>query len=119
VLQGLVQSGTTIYSFTFSPSLESTLLSDTIAVSTSHDLVLQQAMRENTAAEFAALSGGKRVRFHDEHNLEPKVSILAHDVHDGYTLSFHPTSPAPGFHAIKVEVLNRRPHLEVTWRPNY
>jgi VWFA-related protein len=117
VLQGLVQSGTTIYSFTFSPSPESTLLSDTIAGLMSHDLVLQ-AMRENTAAEFAALSGGKRMRFHDEHDLEPKVSSLEHDVHDGYTLSFHPTSQALGFHAIKVEVLNRQP-LEVRWRTNY
>jgi len=118
VLHDLVQSATTIYSFTFSPSPESTLLSDTIPVSTSHDHVLE-AMRENTAAEFAALSGGKRVRFHDEHDLEPEVSILAHDIHDGYTLSFHPTSHAPGFHAIRVEVLNGRPHLEVAWRTNY
>jgi VWFA-related protein len=117
VLQGLVQSGTTIYSFTFSPSPESTLLSDTIPVSTSHDHVLE-AMRENTASEFAALSGGKRVRFHDEHDLESEVSILAHDVHDGYTLSFNPTSRALGLHAIRV-VLNRRPHLEVVWRTNY
>jgi VWFA-related protein len=118
VLQELVQSAATIYSFTFSPSPESTLLSDTISVSTSNALVLE-AMHENTAAEFAALSGGKRVRFHDDQDLEPEVSTLAHDIHDGYTLSFHPTSHAPGFHAIRGEVLNARPDLEVTWRTNY
>ena len=118
VLQELVQSAATIYSFTFSPSPESTLLSDTISVSTSNALVLE-AMHENTAAEFAALSGGKRVRFHDDQGLEPEVSTLAHDIHDGYTLSFHPTSHALGFHAIRVEVLNARPDLEVTWRTNY
>ncbi len=118
VLQGLVQSAATIYSFTFSPSPEGTLLSDTISVSTSNTTVLE-AMRENTAAEFAALSGGRRVRFHDENDLEPEVSTLAHDIHDGYTLSFHPTSPAPGFHAIRIEVLNGPPQLEVRWRTNY
>ena len=118
VLQGLVQSAATIYSFTFSPSPESTLLSDTISASTSNAAVLE-AMRENTAAEFAALSGGRRVRFHDENDLESEVSTLAHDIHDGYTLSFHPASPVPGFHAIRVEVLNGPPHLEVKWRTNY
>jgi VWFA-related protein len=118
VLQGLVQSAATIYSFTFSPSPESTLLSDTISVSTTNAAVLE-AMRENTAAEFAALSGGKRVRFHDENDLEPEVSALSHDIRDGYILSFHPASPTAGFHAIRVEVLNGPPHLEVRWRTNY
>jgi len=118
VLQELVQSGTTVYSFTFSPSPESTLLSDTMAVPTSHGLVLE-AMRKNTAAEVATLSGGRRFRFHDEHDLEPALSILAHDIHDGYTISFYPTSHAAGFHSIQVELLNKRPHLEITWRTNY
>jgi VWFA-related protein len=118
VFRGLAESGTTIYSLTFSPSVESTLLSDSIGVSTPRGLVLE-AMRENTAAEVAALSGGKRVRFHDEHDLEREFSILAHDIHHGYILSFHPTSHEPGFHAITVEVVKKRTHLEVTSRTNY
>lgn len=91
VLRKLAVSGTTIYSLTFSPSPESTLLSDTINASTSHGLVLE-AMHENTAAEVAVLSGGKRLRFQDEHDLEHQLSILAKDIHHGYTLSFHPRS---------------------------
>ena len=58
-------------------------------------------------------------RFHDENDLEPEMSTLAHEIHDGYTLIYPPTSRERGFHAIRVEVLNARPRLAVTFRTNY
>ena len=81
--------------------------------------VVLKAMRENTAAEVAALSGGEHLRFRDEHDLETKLSILAKDIHSGYTLSFSPSSHDSGFHAIAVHVVKKHTRLEVVARTIY
>jgi VWFA-related protein len=138
LVRGLAESGTTIYSLTFStektrlkghsvkpfrgdrldqPPRNDALLSDTISSSTSFGVVMN-AMRENTAAEVAVLSGGERLRFHDENDLESKLSILGHDVHNGYTLSFRPSSDDSGLHTIKVQVL-KQTRLEIKARTSY
>jgi hypothetical protein len=69
VLPALAESSSTIYSVTFSPLPDSVHLSDPISLPTSLGVVLK-AMREDTAAELAALSGGEQIRFHDEPDWE-------------------------------------------------
>ena len=75
-------------------------------------------MRENTTAEVAALSGGEQLRFHDEEELE-QLSILARDIHNGYTLNFYPSSHQAGFHAIMVQIVGEQPRLAVKARASY
>jgi VWFA-related protein len=138
VVRSLAESGTTIYSFTFSPektrlkghhtspvrrnsmavpSPDNAILSDTLRPSIPFEIV--KAMREGTTADLVALSGGEQLRFHDEEELERVFSIVADDIHNGYTLNFYPSSHEEGFHAIMVQVGTQRPRLKVTARGSY
>ena len=123
VLRGLAESGTTIYSLTFSS--EKARLRSHIAKPTHGKRADQassdnlKAMRENTAAAIARLSGGQHVGFHDEQELESELSTLAYEIHNGYTLSFYPSSHEAGFHIIKVQVVNQLAPFEVTARTGY
>ena len=123
VLRGLAESGTTIYSLTFSydkPRLKNHIAKPThgkrVDQASSDNL---KATRENTAAAMARLSGGQHVGFQDEQELESKLSTLAYEIHNGYTLSFYPSSQQRGLHTIKVEVVNQLAPFEVTARTSY
>lgn len=128
VVRRLGESNTAIYSVTFTP--ERILFKDTIPLPghdppaksfeppTSLSAVLK-AMRENTAAELAALSGGEHVRLRDKSDLESKLWILKNDFSNSYTLSFRPSSKEPGFHAIKVQVIKKSGRFDVASRTSY
>jgi hypothetical protein len=62
--------------------------------------VALRAMRENTPAEIATLSGGESLPFGDRGELDHQLSVLANHIPNRYTLTFRPTSDEPGFHAI-------------------
>ena len=139
VVQRLAGSETAVYSLTVSPeetglkdhtakgshgdslhqaSRDNSLLSDAIDRSTSLGIVVK-AMRRDTAAEVATLSGGEHLRFQNENDLQHKLSALVGDIHNGYMLSFYPSSHKSGFHIISVQVLKQRTRLEVTTRTSY
>jgi len=130
----LAESGATVYSLTFSSQEKSVnrhflkparadgsqgnaLLRDTASFSSFGPV--WKAMQESTAAELAALSGGEQGQFHDEDDLESKFSILTDDFHNGYTLSFYPTSDEAGLHNVAVRVLEEKPSLRVMARGTY
>ena len=138
VVRSLAESGTTIYSLTFSPekarlkghstrpvrrnpislrSPDNAILSDTPRPSIPLGIV--KAMREDTTAEVAALSGGEQLRFHDEQELERNFSILARDIQNGFTLNFYSSSHEAGFHTVRVQVVPQHPRLEVKARASY
>jgi len=138
VVRSLAESGTTIYSLTFSPekarlkdhstrpvrrdptslrSLDNAILSDMPRPSIPLGIV--KAMREDTTAEVAALSGGEQLRFQDEQELERNFSILARDIQNGFTLNFYASSHEAGFHTIMVQVVPQHPRLEVKARASY
>ena len=136
VVRSLAESGTTIYSLTFSPAKSRSRNRSTVArrtsISLSPDnatlsetsrpsipLEIVKAMREDTTAEVVALSGGEQFRFRDEQELEHNLSIVARDIQNGYTLNFYPSSHEAGFHAITVQVVPQSPHLEVKSRASY
>jgi hypothetical protein len=97
VVRSLAESGTTIYSLTFTPataglnsrsarsrhriatalysSADNAALGETSRPSIRLEIV--KAMREDAAAEVAALSGGEHLRFHDEQELERGLSIVS------------------------------------------
>ncbi|MBB5344984.1 VWA domain-containing protein [Tunturibacter empetritectus] len=76
------------------------------------------AMRKNTSAEMATLSGGEWSSFDSAQELTQDLGILTNHLHNSYVLSFTPTSLEPGLHTIKVR-LARHPELVVSARSNY
>ena len=63
------------------------------------------ALRENTAAEIASLSGGEYVNFVTQRGFEQALQRVASHVHDYYLLSFQPTSSTSlGLHSIRARV---------------
>jgi len=140
VIRRLGETNTTIYSVTFSP--EKTWLRDQFTkerhgqppyqlnpaggppIVGTFDLkaplmAAVGAMREDTAAEVATLSGGEHVRFEDKASLEHQLGLIANHIPARYILSFRPTSKQPGFHAISVRVVDRADPLSVAARTSY
>ena len=78
-----------------------------------------RAMRENTAAEIATLSGGELLPFDNRADLDRQLSVLANHLPNQYTLTFRPSSNELGFHAIKVEVLHQPEPVTVRARESY
>ena len=141
VVQHLAESNTTIYSVTFPPDKggrsdqTSPLRHDdlfhpkhlpsgpapimkSLSPSESFSLALH-GIRDNTASEFAALSGGEQVELTNKLNLERTLSMMANDLSHGYALSFRPNPTESGFHTIAVQILNQRTHYIVTSRTCY
>lgn len=128
VVRRLGESNTTIYSVAFTPEKISlkgapSLPGHTPTAETFHPpaslAAVLKAMRENTAAELAALSGGEHVRLRDKSDLESKLWILKNDFSSCYSLSFRPSSKEPGFHTIKVQVIKKPSRFDVASRTSY
>ena len=139
ILRRLGRSNTTIYSIAFSP--EKTWLKDqftkprhgeppyqlsptgptvigTFNLSAPLGVALN-AMRSDTAAEVATLSGGESLRFSNKADLEAKLNTLANHIPNRYTLSFRPTSRTPGYHALSIQVLHQSGPLRTAARASY
>src|SRR6185312_7431935 len=137
VVRRLGETNTTIYSVTFSP--EKTWLHDQFTKPrheqppyqfnpaggppllhtfdlTAPLMAAIGAMRDDTAAEVAALSGGEHVRFENKASLEHQLGLIANHIPARYILSFSPTSKQPGFHALSVRVVDRGEQLDVAAR---
>jgi VWFA-related protein len=63
----------------------------------------RNALRTNTAESVAQLAGGEFHHFHDARSLRAGLIALSNDVPNYYVVSFRPTSPTPGLHALHVE----------------
>ncbi len=81
--------------------------------------VALNAMRKNTAAEIAALSGGEHHKFRDGRDFERQLSIVADEIHNCYTLTFQPNSAEPGFHTLRLEVAGQGKRLDIANRTSY
>ncbi|MGC2164101.1 MAG: VWA domain-containing protein [Silvibacterium sp.] len=81
-------------------------------------LTARDSLRTNTAQSIAQLTGGEFFRFHDARTLQSDLIAASHDVPNYYVLSFHPTSPIPGLHALHLE-LKDRPGLHLQARTEY
>ncbi|WP_187290241.1 VWA domain-containing protein [Terriglobus saanensis] len=138
VVRRLGENNITIFSVSFSP--EKTWLKDqftrerqgnppykmtgrpdiigTFSLSTPLGVALK-AMREDAAAEIASLSGGEHARFDDTRSLEEQLALIANQIPNRYLLSFSPSSNAPGFHALKVQVKGQADPVSVSARTGY
>jgi len=76
------------------------------------------AMRKDTSAEIAKLSGGESLPFGSKAALEQQFVTLANHFAASLTLSFRPTSKEPGFHSLQLRVANH-PEMQVSARSSY
>jgi VWFA-related protein len=81
-------------------------------------LTARNALRTKTAESIAQLAGGEFFHFHDAKDLKAGLIALSNDVPNYYVLSFRPTSPTPGLHALHVET-KERPQLVLNSRREY
>jgi VWFA-related protein len=78
----------------------------------------RNALRTNTAESVAQLAGGEFHHFHDARSLKEGLIALSNDIPNYYVVSFRPTSPTPGLHALHVEAKGDR-KLVLTFRREY
>jgi hypothetical protein len=78
-----------------------------------------QAMRKDTAAEVANLSGGESLPFGDQDDLERQLATIANHLPNRYILTFRPSSSEPGFHTIQVQLANQSIAATVKARTSY
>jgi VWFA-related protein len=130
------ETNTAIYSVTFSPQV-TRLKNPTKGPDRPHDpitvgngsyvayfdlteplLMVLAAMKKDVAAEVATLSGGEALRFDSRQQLDDVIAAIGNHIRYRYMLSFTPSSAAPGFHPIRVGVINQ-PSLSVSSRNGY
>ncbi|HEV7220742.1 MAG: VWA domain-containing protein [Terriglobales bacterium] len=85
----------------------------TMAFITAHN-----SLRANTAESIAQLTGGEFFRFHNAKDLKEGLIAASNDVPNYYVLSFRPTSPTPGLHALHLEIKNL-PKVVLKFRSEY
>lgn len=78
----------------------------------------RDGLRKNTAESVARLTGGEYVHFKNAKSLRAGLIAVSNDVPNAYVLSFRPTAPTQGLHALRVEVKGR-PDLVVRARTEY
>jgi VWFA-related protein len=78
----------------------------------------KDALRQNVSEAVAGLTGGEAFSFNDAKSLQSDLFTISNHIPNRYVLSFHPRSPAAGFHAIAVQ-LRERPGVSVEARSGY
>lgn len=82
-------------------------------------LLAVNALRDNTAAELASLSGGEYMSFVTQRGLEQALGRIANHVHNYYLLSFQPVSSTKiGLHSVQVRVTGH-PDAIIQTRKSY
>ena len=74
-------------------------------------LTARNGLLTNTAASLAELTGGEFFRYSNAKDLRQGLIAVSHDVLQYYVLSFRPTPPTPGPHALHLEIGN---HSDLT-----
>ena len=81
-------------------------------------LTARNGLRTNTAASLAQLTGGEFFRYSKASDLRQGLIAVSHDALQYYVLSFRPTPPTPGPHALHLEIKNH-PQLTLKSRSEY
>ena len=81
-------------------------------------LAARNSLRTNTAEAIAQLTGGEFFHFHEDKDLKAGLIAASNDVPNYYVLSFRPTPPTPGLHALHLEIKDRS-HLVIKSRSEY
>jgi VWFA-related protein len=81
-------------------------------------LTARNTLRTNTAQSLAELTGGEFMPFRDAKDLKARLIALSNDIANYYVLSFQPSHPTPGLHALQVTSKDR-PWLITEFRREY
>jgi VWFA-related protein len=84
-------------------------LAPPLRLATMSFLAARTALRTKTAESVAQLAGGEFFHFRDAKELKAGLIVLSNDLPNYYVLSFRPTAPTPGLHALHVETQARQP----------
>jgi VWFA-related protein len=82
------------------------------------EIAARNALRRNISQSVAHLTGGEYFKFKDVKTLDRDLFTIANHIPNRYVLSFHPQSPAPGFHSIQLK-LRDYPQLSIEARNGY
>jgi VWFA-related protein len=84
-------------------------LAPPLRLATMSFLAARTALRTKSAESVAQLAGGEFFHFRDAKELKAGLIALSNDLPNYYVLSFRPTAPTPGLHALHVEAQAREP----------
>lgn len=93
-------------------------LAPPVRIATMGFLAARNALLKNTAESIAKLTGGEFFHFHNAKDLKAGLIAVQNDVPNFYVLSFRPTEPTPGLHALHLEIKDR-PHVVLKARTEY
>ena len=93
-------------------------LAPPLRLATMSFLAARTALRTKTAESVAQLAGGEFFHFRDAQELKAGLVAWSNDLPNFYVLSFRPTAPTPGLHALQVETQARQP-LVLNFRSEY
>jgi len=82
------------------------------------EIAARNALRHNISESVAHLTGGEYFKFKDVKTLDHDLFTISNHIPNRYVLSFHPQSPAPGFHSIVLK-LRDSPYLSAEARNGY
>ena len=94
------------------------LLAPPLRLAKAAAIAAADGLKHNAAESVAQLTGGESFSFKDARGLERDVQAISHHLPNRYLLSFYPTAPHAGFHAIGLR-LKDYPDLVVTGRNGY
>jgi len=83
-------------------------LAPPLRLATMSFLAARNGLRTNTAESLSQLTGGRFSRFHDAKDLKAGLIALSNDIPNYYVLSFTPSNPTPGLHALSLTVKDHR-----------
>ena len=84
-------------------------LAPPLRLATMSFLAARNGLRTNTAESLSQLTGGRFSHFHNANDLKAGLMALANDIPNYYVLSFTPSNPTPGLHALRLTVKDRPP----------
>jgi VWFA-related protein len=82
------------------------------------EIAAGNALRRNISESVAHLTGGEYFKFKDVKTLDRDLFTISNHIPNRYVLSFHPQSPATGFHYITLKLRNY-PQLSIEARNGY
>ncbi|MFP5235573.1 MAG: VWA domain-containing protein [Acidobacteriota bacterium] len=82
-------------------------------------VALIQAFKKNVTKEVALMSGGEYTTFVSDQKFEKRVVEAAKHARNRYLITFSPSNPAPGLHAIRVHLAQDYSDVRVVARANY
>ena len=93
-------------------------LAPPLRLATMSFLAARTGLRTKTAESVAQLAGGESFHFRNDKELKAALIVLSNDLPNYYVLSFRPTAPTPGLHALHVDTQSNQP-LVVASRREY